>query len=236
MEQRPTLGNRTDAVAGATGVDLDRLTRPFPAQAVLQRTGAGGKSLSYLPTHTVIHRLNDATANRWDFRLTRLDLMGDTYVAVGELTIPGLGTRTGIGVQRVADRAGEDLVKGAASDCLKKCATLFGVGIELYGPDYEAGEVESTAATAGAGETAPMANRHQASRAPVSGAQRIRMSEGGEKHWLLKVDGAKTANDLDAISVALVNRFGKDGVAESVWTALAARNRQFQGNQPEREG
>ena len=28
--------------------------------------------------------------------------------------------------------------KGAVSDALKKAATLFGVGLELYGPDYEA--------------------------------------------------------------------------------------------------
>lgn len=114
------------------------LEKPFPKNALKQRQGGGGKALTYVETHTVIHRLNDATENCWDFKLTRLDLVGDLYVAIGELTIPGLGTRTGIGVQRVVERAGEDLVKGAASDCLKKCATLFGVGLELYGPDYEA--------------------------------------------------------------------------------------------------
>jgi hypothetical protein len=57
------------------------------------------------------------------------------------LTIPGLGTREHIGVQAVEERGGEDLVKGAITDALKKAATLFGVGLELYGPDYEAGEV-----------------------------------------------------------------------------------------------
>ncbi len=128
-------------------IDLQKLTDPFPQQAIRTRQGGGGKALAYVATHTVIHRLNDATGNHWDFRLTRLDWHGDLLIAVGELTIPGLGTRTGIGVQKVIERAGEDLVKGAASDCLKKCATLFGVGIELYGPDYEAGEAGEVADT-----------------------------------------------------------------------------------------
>jgi hypothetical protein len=125
-------------------VDLDKLTTPFPPNALKQRMGGGSKSLTYVETHTVIHRLNDATGNYWDFKLTRFDQVGDLYIAVGELTIPGLGTRTGIGVQRVLEKSGEDLVKGAASDCLKKCATLFGVGLELYGPDYEAGEIAAS--------------------------------------------------------------------------------------------
>lgn len=135
---------------GGRPIDLERLVAPFPKEAHQTRQGGGGKALTYLATHSVIHRLNDATVNRWDFRLTRFELIGDTYVAIGELSIPGLGTRTGIGVQKVAERSGEDLIKGVASDCLKKCATLFGVGLELYGPDYEdevaeAGEAAKTA-------------------------------------------------------------------------------------------
>jgi len=41
-----------------------------------------------------------------------------------------------MGVQMVSERGGEDLVKGAITDAMKKAATLFGVGLELYGPDY----------------------------------------------------------------------------------------------------
>lgn len=127
-------------------IDLEKLTAPFPENALQQRQGGGGKLLTYVETHTVIHRLNDATGNCWDFKLTSLELTGDLWVAQGELTIPGLGTRSGIGVQKVTEKGGEDLVKGAASDCLKKCATLFGVALELYGPDYEAGEIRPAAA------------------------------------------------------------------------------------------
>jgi hypothetical protein len=44
-----------------------------------------------------------------------------------------VGTREHMGVQVVnADSGGEDLWKGAISDALKKAASLFGVGRELY--------------------------------------------------------------------------------------------------------
>ena len=125
-------------------VNLEELTKPFPPEALKWRWADRNQTrkFTYVETHTVIRRLNDVTGNCWDFRVTKMDLHGDLWVASGELTIPGLGTRFGIGVQRVSERGGEDLVKGVASDCLKKCATLFGVGLELYGPDYEAGEVD----------------------------------------------------------------------------------------------
>ena len=116
-------------------VDLAKLRAPFPKDAIKQRKGGGGRTFDYVETHTVIHRLNSACPS-WDFRLTRFEQVKDVYIATGELTIPGLGTRTGIGVQRVDERAGEDLVKGASSDALKKAATLFGVALELYGPDF----------------------------------------------------------------------------------------------------
>jgi hypothetical protein len=130
-------------------VDIEKLTQPFPKTAVKQRTGGGGKKLDYLETHTVINRLNDATGNNWDFKVTRMDMQGDLMMVMGELTIPGLGTRTGTGVQKLTGNFGEDLVKGAQSDCLKKAATLFGVGIELYGPDYENGDVPAQQPSAG---------------------------------------------------------------------------------------
>lgn len=123
---------------------LKALSEPFPPQAIEKREGGGGKMLDYVATETVIRRLNN-TVGVWDFRITDTKIMpaGDSQLLVtwGEMTIPGLGTRAGTGVQMLHPRGGEDMWKGAASDCLKKCATLFGVGIDLYGPDLEAGEI-----------------------------------------------------------------------------------------------
>lgn len=118
---------------------LEKLGEPFPRNAIKSREGAGRKRFDYVEAHTVIHRLN-TVAVAWDFRIVNVEWRSDLLIVQGELTIPGLGTRTGFGVQKVAPNAGEDLVKGASSDALKKAATLFGVALELYGPDYEAGE------------------------------------------------------------------------------------------------
>lgn len=115
---------------------LAALAVPFEAKAIKQRVGAGGKKFSYVSTDTVIRRLNKAT-NGWDWKIVSTEWKNDLLIVTGELTIHGLGTRTGVGVQQVSERGGEDLAKGGSSDSLKKAATLFGVALDLYGPDLE---------------------------------------------------------------------------------------------------
>ena len=130
-------------------VDIQKLTKPFPREAVKQREGSRGKLLDYVEGHTVIRRLNEATGNRWNFSVLRIEERdrivrmrdGEREVteikALVELDIPGLGKRQHVGVQLVGAGGGEDLYKGAITDALKKAATLFGVALELYGDDYE---------------------------------------------------------------------------------------------------
>lgn len=133
------------ATSKEPGVDLAKLTEPFPREAIKQRQAGGGRALDYVEGHTVIHRLNDATANCWDMTVKSIESkqVGDGMLMMAHvaLTLPGLGTREGLGVQMVHARGGEDLVKGCITDGLKKAATLFGVGLELYGPDYAEGEI-----------------------------------------------------------------------------------------------
>lgn len=125
-------------------VDLDKLTEPFPRTAIKQRAAGGGRMLDYVEGHTVIHRLNDATNNCWDMTVRSIESrqLGENTLMIAhvQLTIQHLGTREGLGVQMVHARGGEDLVKGCITDGLKKAATLFGVGLELYGADYAEGE------------------------------------------------------------------------------------------------
>jgi hypothetical protein len=119
-------------------VDLKKLTAPFPREAIKQRQGGGSRMLSYVEGHTVVHRLNDACGEEgWSFAILKEWQDGDILKALVELTLPGLGSRQHIGVQKITANGGEDLHKGAVTDGLKKAATLFGVGLELYGPDYE---------------------------------------------------------------------------------------------------
>ena len=121
-----------------TKIDLEMLTKPFGPESLEQRKGAGNKMFTYVATHAVISRLNRACAFCWDFHVLRHEWVGDVLMCYGELTIPGLGTRGGYGVQKYTAGSGEDLLKGASSDALKKAATQFGVGLELYGEDREA--------------------------------------------------------------------------------------------------
>lgn len=135
-----------------TSVHRELLSAPFAASDISWRRGAYGRDLAYLSTPSVIRRLNEATNNTWDFRLTRMEWHGTILIAIGELTLPGLGTRTGIGVQRVDDealRTREDIIKGVASDALKKAATLFGVGLDLADQDVPPARHEGA-------ESAPM--------------------------------------------------------------------------------
>lgn len=121
---------------------LEALGKPFPPEAIKQREGGGGRMYDYVEAETVIRRLN-AVCPEWSFIIRGHEWRGDLMIAHGELTIPPLGTRSGFGVQKVSERGGEDLVKGSASDALKKAATQFGVGLDLYGPDIEGGVVPS---------------------------------------------------------------------------------------------
>lgn len=147
------------------------LSEPFSPDAIKTRAGGGGKRLSYVEAHTVIRRLNrlHEFGLTWDWAVTHEDVkkLGegeDLMVVRGVLSIPGMGSREGYGVQRISARGGEDLVKGASSDALKKAATLFGVGLDLYGPDYEE-EQEQQKPRPQAQRPAPVAAREAAPRA-----------------------------------------------------------------------
>lgn len=131
---------------------LRDLAAPFSDRALKSRKGSGGHDFRYVEAETVIRRLNRVAVG-WDFRITdrvwrefeqaNKDGVLKRYVNLitfGEMTIPGLGTRAGTGVQIFEDQMGsEDMIKGSSSDCLKNCAKLFGVAIDLYGPDLEGG-------------------------------------------------------------------------------------------------
>ena len=137
---------------------MEALGKPFPRNAIKKRQGGGGKMYDYVETHAVVHRLNAATGGEWSFVIRNYEWRGDLLIVHGELTIPGLGTRSAFGVQQVKGNAGEDLVKGGASDALKKAATLFGVALDLYGEDYESAPVEPQKARSATKAPAPVSD------------------------------------------------------------------------------
>ena len=111
---------------------INSLGVPFSKNLVKARRQAG-KSLSYLETHSVIDRLNAVWKDKWSFEIVEI-LKGGEYVVVkGRLSSPEGTVKENFGSGRLFQKGDPgDSYKSAASDCLKKCATLFGVGLELY--------------------------------------------------------------------------------------------------------
>lgn len=113
------------------------LTRPFPPELVKQRQGQGGKMLSYVETHAVISRLNEG-CDAWSFEVVEHTLLDEEVIVIGKLTADGVVKMAFGGSSITRDREGRpvsiaDDAKSAGSDCLKKAASLLGVGLELYG-------------------------------------------------------------------------------------------------------
>ena len=208
------------------------LAAPFDPSVIQQRSG-----LSYVEAHVVIRRLNDATGNTWNFKV--LDQKSHPFGKTGsgqdrlmltatvELEIPGLGARQHMGVQVVNEsNGGEDLWKGAVTDALKKAATLFNVGIDLYGPDREAGEVaKPPARMQQAQRDAPPRQRNVsqntvpdapqapvANKAPASASEHPTMDQKGLTAIFALTNKRGISNDdLHAI---VSNRYGVDSLKE----------------------
>lgn len=117
------------------------LARPFPAEALRERKGGGGRTFTYIGHDTATRRLIEATDNAYDWHLTNTIFREDggrtTMIVSGMLCIEGLGCREGTGVQAIQPNGGEDQYKGAESDAIKRAAMRFGMAIDLYGEDIE---------------------------------------------------------------------------------------------------
>jgi hypothetical protein len=119
-------------------VKVDVLTRPFQPEQIKQRAGHHGKQLAYVDVAAVITRLNEAFEHQWSFEVVSHDIQHDEVIVLGKLTADGI-SKTHFGGSRITlDGEGRavslaDDLKAAGSDALKKTASLFGVGLEMYG-------------------------------------------------------------------------------------------------------
>jgi len=109
-----------------------RLMEPFEPGQIRKRQGRKGMVVSYIDGATCLRRLLHATDGRFSFRVLNWDTTGDLVTALVELEIPELGVFQQIGVQKVYEDSGEDLIKGALTDGLKRCCYIAGCAIELY--------------------------------------------------------------------------------------------------------
>ena len=124
-------------------MNRELLEQPFGPEQIKQREGNFGKKLDYIEGHAVIQRLNDAFESAWSFEITEHQVLEavDEVVVVGKFTA-GEVVKMQFGSSRItrARESGDmislsDDLKAAATDALKKCATMLGVGLHLYNRD-----------------------------------------------------------------------------------------------------
>ena len=121
-------------------MNRELLEKPFAPEEIKQRQGNFGKTLDYIEAYAVIKRLNDAFDAHWSFRIRAHKVFQDIgeVLVLGELTAGDI-IKTQFGSSKItkAKETGEiislaDDLKSAATDALKKTATLLGVGLQLY--------------------------------------------------------------------------------------------------------
>lgn len=125
------------------------LEKKFSKKEVKSRPGPGGRTILYVDTASIIRRLNEAFDGDWSFEIKEkhIDAQSGYVWVLGRLTC-GSVVKEQFGFKAIACNPdgtfidlGDDL-KAAASDALKKCATLLGVGLYLYEGE-EGGEAET---------------------------------------------------------------------------------------------
>jgi len=120
------------------------LSAPFPDDAVKRRRGNFGKDIRYVDGNAIVARLNDVFEAEWGFEIVSHQSLepGGEVLVHGKLTALGVTKEAfGKSAPAVSRDTGEvmsmaDAYKAAATDALKKCATLLGVAAYLYSDEY----------------------------------------------------------------------------------------------------
>ena len=128
---------------------VDFLMQRTPRKEIKYRQGRGGLQFAYVEHGYVTERLNLVFGFNWDFEIVDKQILDDEVIVEARLTVRTPNGQTivktqfgGAEIKRHASgpRNGRPLsiaddYKAAASDALKKCASLLGVGLDLYGRD-----------------------------------------------------------------------------------------------------
>lgn len=131
------------------------INSPTPSQWIKKRKGRGGKEFDYIPVGITIKVLNSVFGFNWSFEITKEEIIS---VAKQVLVKGKLKVRLQDGQEIIKEqfaskeiqmyskdnpRAGEyisigDDFKGAASLCLTKCASMFGLFSDIYSSEFYA--------------------------------------------------------------------------------------------------
>ncbi len=128
---------------------VDFLLQRTPKNEIKMRQGRGGMQFAYVEHGYVTERLNLVFGFNWDFDIVDKQILEDEVIVEAKLTVRTPKGQTivktqfgGADIKRHTSGAKmgrplsiADDYKAAGSDALKKCASLLGIGLDLYGRD-----------------------------------------------------------------------------------------------------
>lgn len=120
-------------------MNRELLEKQFDKKQIKQRIGNFGKAIDYVDIQLIIKRLNDAFESNWNFEIIDNKILDDEVIVTGKLTAERI-CKMQFGSNQITKNSktgkpisiGDDL-KAASSDCLKKCASMFGIALHIYG-------------------------------------------------------------------------------------------------------
>lgn len=94
----------------------------------------------YLTEDAITNRIEEVDP-AWSFEIQRMDRINDQTIVCARMTIKDV-SREGVGMQLVTSNSNAEPEKGAATDALKRCARLFGIGRYLLNAPKEGGDFD----------------------------------------------------------------------------------------------
>lgn len=171
---------------------FEALAAPIPEDLIRTRRGGNGQELRYVTAKTVAEILDSVLGPEgWDFEIAPWGqdaLIGTLIVRLPDGSVV---RKSNVGGRASMQQADDD-AKSAASDCLKRCATLIGVARDLsgdsepaHGPRY--------------GQDRPGASSRSSQSTPTPNAQASReRSQGGQDGPRREYGAPKTGKALFA--------------------------------------
>ena len=144
-------------------MDTQIIEQEFDKTLIKTRKGRSGDRLSYIEVPEYIKRLNMAFDYNWSFEIEEEKIESGFVIVRGRLTAEGIAkSQYGTSQITLAKDTGEvvaigDDYKAAGSDALKKCASLFGIGLHLYNGSNSKGNGKSKGN--GSGMNKPSGNK-----------------------------------------------------------------------------
>lgn len=229
------------------------IAEPFPADLFQEKNNK-----SYVETEYYRQRLNDATNGCYDWDFISQDYRKDqalkpvmvkgpdgkpttqtvepwVAVYVGKLTIHGVGSRVGIGVQEIQAGGGADSAyKGAESDAFKRACMAFGMGLRQLYIETNKHEQQKARAEAAQANRAPqpITDDEFTKRAVASIKSRdaaeyravVELAGASVRRWSVLIFHASSEQSLDWIKNHIPARLLDDKL---IRTEIANREQKF---------